>query len=148
MGVRAVQGNKSNYVRKIRTILQRFSVITKFFGIFTKRTPNGCPYERNASFTIHPTAQMSLPGRRGHDPALRNLPAKFQITERYRAVPNSPSITDHPSTHYPRALPAKFQFVTDAECCLPGSGLFVQRDSSISHKKLLTKLANLTIIPP
>ena len=35
---------------------------------------------------------------------------QIAITDRYRAVPNGPSTQGHLSTHWQRALPAKFQF--------------------------------------
>lgn len=40
------------------------------------------------------------------------------------------------------------RFVTVAECCLLDGRLFVHSSNVISHKNHLTKLANMTIIPP
>ena len=42
------------------------------------------------------------------------------MTDRYRAVPNRPSIIDHLSTHWPRALPAIQQF--EAQGASPQGG--------------------------
>ena len=42
----------------------------------------------------------------------------------------------------------KLQFVRDAKSFGQGNGLFVQRDNGTSHKKFLTNLSILTIIPP
>ena len=52
----------------------RFFVCT-LNGIISKN--HGRMAEKSASESIYPTWQVSLPDRRGHDPALRNISFRF-----------------------------------------------------------------------